>query len=93
MACLARLRLPAVPNTVAVAAVADHSGTPVVTVVRDTKAYEVDVKLEVRAVEQIQTVEGISPGDVVVTNGGYGLPEGCPVRIATDRATDKASGL
>ncbi len=95
LVCLVRLWLPAVPNAVAVpiAAVADHSGRAVVTVVRDAKAYEVDVKLGVRAVNQVQILEGVSAGDIVVTKGGYGLPDGCPVRIASESAPVETSGL
>jgi multidrug efflux pump subunit AcrA (membrane-fusion protein) len=81
--CHARVWLPEIAGTLAVpvSAVADHSGTAVVTVVRDGKAYEVEVELGAQTHELVQVVKGLSPGDTVVTAGGYGLPEGCPVRI------------
>jgi multidrug efflux pump subunit AcrA (membrane-fusion protein) len=54
----------------------------VVTVIRDDKAYEVEVELGAQTHQWVQVLKGLSPGDVVVTAGGCGLPEGCPVRIA-----------
>ncbi len=37
-----------------------------------------------RTRDLIQIVKGLSNGDQVATAGGYGLPEGCPVRIVAD---------
>jgi multidrug efflux pump subunit AcrA (membrane-fusion protein) len=90
--CQARVFLPEIKDVVAVpmSAVADRSGTPVVTVVRDGKAYEVEVRLGTETHEFVQIVEGLEPGDVVATAGGYGLPEGCPVRILPDIASAAA---
>ena len=68
---------------VPVAAIADRSGTPVVSVVREAKSYEIAVKLGAQTQEYVQIIEGISPEDWVVTEGGYGLPDGCPVEILT----------
>lgn len=81
LACRGRVWLPEVADALVVpaAAVADRSGTPVVTVVRDGKAFEIEVKLGVQTQEKTQVVEGLAPGDTVITEGGYGLPEGCPV--------------
>lgn len=83
LSCQARLWLPAVADVLAVplAAVADHSGTPVVTVIRDGKAHEVEVETGVETRELIEILKGLSPGDTVATAGGYGLPDGCPVQI------------
>jgi hypothetical protein len=29
-------------------------------------------------------VEGLSPGDLVAVQGGYGLPEGCPCVVTVE---------
>jgi len=83
LACRGRIWLPEVADAIVVpvAAVADRSGTPVVSVVREAKSYEVAVKLGAQTQEHVQIVEGVAPEDWVVTEGGYGLPDGCPVEI------------
>jgi HlyD family secretion protein len=83
LACRGRVWLPEIANAlvIPVAAVADRSGTPVVSVVRDGKSFEVEVKLGAQTQQQVQVLEGLVPGDTVVTEGGYGLPEGCPVLV------------
>lgn len=90
LSCRVRVWLPDVPDAlvVPVAAIADREGTPVVTVARDNKAYEIEVKLGVQTQELAQVTQGLSPGDLVVTEGGYGLPEDCPVRIVPDSPPD-----
>jgi multidrug efflux pump subunit AcrA (membrane-fusion protein) len=83
MSCQARVWLPAITDALAVplAAVGDHSGTPVVTVIRDGKAHEIEVETGVETSELIEIRKGLSPGDTVATAGGYGLPDECPVQI------------
>lgn len=89
LACRGRLQLPEIPNVLAipVAAVADHAGTPVVTVVRDGKAHEVEITLGTRTQDLVEVAAGLEAGDWVVTEGGYGLPENCPVRVAPHSST------
>ena len=91
LSCQARVSLPEVADALAipVAAVADDSGTPVVTVIRDGKAYEIEVALGVETRELVQVLQGLLPTDMVATVGGYGLPEGCPVQIIDDRLASK----
>lgn len=83
LGCHARVWLPEIPVALAIpiAAVADHSGTPVVTVIRDKQAHEVKVTLGAKTRDLVQVLSGLSPGDLVATTGGYGLPEGCPVQV------------
>ena len=83
LACRARVWLPDVAEALVVpaSAVADRSGTPVVSVVRDGKSFEIEVKLGVQTRDKTQVLEGLAPGDTVIIEGGYGLPEGCPVRL------------
>ncbi len=84
--CQVHVSLPELPDTlvVPVAAVGDNSGTSVVTIIRDGKAYETEVKLGITAGDQVQILNGLSPGDVIATAGGYGLPDGCPVQVVAD---------
>jgi len=86
LACKARVWLPEIAEAIAVpiSAIADHAGTPVVTVIRDGKATEVPVTVGVRTERFAQIIDGLSTGDVVATKGGYGLPEGCPVEIVSN---------
>ncbi|HPM81165.1 MAG TPA: efflux RND transporter periplasmic adaptor subunit [Candidatus Anammoximicrobium sp.] len=87
LACRARVWLPELDNvlTIPVTAVADHAGTPVVTVIRDGKAHEVEARLGVQTMEKVQVLAGLSAGDYVVTEGGYGLPENCPVQVQAEQ--------
>ena len=61
LSCQARVWLPAVPDVLVVplAAVADHSGTPVVTVLRDGKAHEVEVETGAETGELIEILKGL----------------------------------
>lgn len=94
LACRMRVWLPELNDalTIPVAAVADRDGTPVVTLIRDGKAYEVPVTLGVSTKEQIQVVDGLKAGDLVTTERGYGLPDGCPVRIVSDAPENGGAG-
>lgn len=86
LSCHAIVFLPEIPDAIAVpvAAIADHSGTPVVTVIRDGAAYEVEVETGAETEELVQILKGLAPGDKVATAGGYGLPDGCPVQVVAD---------
>lgn len=91
LGCRARVWLPPIVNAVVipVSAVSDRSGMAVVTVIRDGRAYEVEVRIGTETSELVHVLEGIVPGDQVATAGGYGLPEGCPVRIVEDLASSR----
>jgi multidrug efflux pump subunit AcrA (membrane-fusion protein) len=93
LACQVRVWLPTIPNVlvIPVAAIADHDGTPVVTVVRDNQAYETEVVLGVQTREQAQVTKGLSPGDLVAVQGGYGLPEGCPCSVTMESDAENKS--
>lgn len=92
LACQVRVWLPAVPEVlvIPVAAIADRDGTPVVTVIRDNKAYETEVSLGVQTRERVQVIKGLSPGDLVAVQGGYGLPEGCPCIVTVETGGQSA---
>ncbi len=80
--CRVRVWLPSIPDALAVPlrAVADRNGTTVVSVARDGKAFEVEVTVGATAGDFVQITSGLSEGDHVIVDGGYGLPEGCPVK-------------
>jgi len=84
--CRVRVSLPEIPETLAVpvAAVADRDGVAVVTLVRDGKSYETPVEIGVHTSDAIQITNGIASGDVVVTEGGYGLPDETPVTTVAE---------
>ena len=94
LGCRARVSLAEIPDALAVptSAVADNAGKAIITVIRDDKAFEVEVELGAHTLESVQVVKGLSAGDTVITAGGYGLPEGCPVRVVPDLAVAKATG-
>ena len=80
-ACQCQIWFTAVENavTVPIAALSDTDGASVVTVIRDNKAYEIPVTRGARTNENVQIVEGLTAGEIVAVQNGYGLPEGFPV--------------
>ena len=93
LGCRARVSLDEIPNALAVpsSAVADNAGKSIISVIREDKSFEVEVELGAYTSEAVQVIKGISAGDTVITAGGYGLPEGCPVRVVDDLAAVKAT--
>jgi membrane fusion protein (multidrug efflux system) len=92
LSCEAKVALQPVEHALAVPvqAIADRSGAPVVTVIREGKAHEIEVETGTETDEFVQVLKGLHAGDVVATEGGYGLPDGCPVKIvAGDTLADK----
>ncbi len=85
--CRASLALPEVHDALAipVEAIGDNAGSPVVTVIRDGKAYETHVEIGSETTQLVQITHGLTAGDTVATMGGYGLPDGCPVTIVPSR--------
>ncbi|MFA6241136.1 MAG: efflux RND transporter periplasmic adaptor subunit [Candidatus Hydrogenedentales bacterium] len=85
LACRVSLTLPELPDALVVptAAVADHNGEAVVTVIRDNKAYQAVVKTGVRTRDHVQILEGLNAGETVALEGGYALPDECPVHVVT----------
>ncbi len=85
LACRVRVWLPPIEQAIVVpiSAVADREGTSVLHVVRDDKAYEIQVSIGADTRKYAQIMDGLSPGDLVITKGGYGLPDGCPVKTTS----------
>jgi len=84
LACRVRVWLPPIEQAIVVpiSAVADREGTSILHVVRDKKAYEVRVSIGADTRGYVQIINGLSPGNLVITEGGYGLPDGCPVKTS-----------
>jgi len=70
---------------------ADDGSTNVLVVGSDGAAHKRAVKLGLRTTEKVQILSGVSPSDLVVTEGGYGLDEGTKVKIGgkEDKGDDK----
>jgi HlyD family secretion protein len=71
----------------------DEGGSIVVTVDETNTAHETNVQVGVREGEMVQvlyalqpdaTIEGVQPGERVVTVGGLGLEDGSKVRVVND---------
>lgn len=60
---------------------ADDGSTTVLTVGADGIAYKRAVKVGLRTAAAVQILEGASPSDTVITEGGYGLDEGTKVKL------------
>jgi HlyD family secretion protein len=79
-----------VPNE---ALIATKSGTPAVMVVgADNVAHQKDVKTGITDGHDTQVLSGVQPGDMVVTQGAYGMDDGTKVKIVAAGAEDDAAG-
>jgi HlyD family secretion protein len=60
---------------------ADDGSTNVLLVGSDGAAHKHAVKIGLRTAEKVQIVSGVTPADMVITEGGYGLDEGTKVKV------------
>jgi HlyD family secretion protein len=76
----------------------DEGGSIVMTVDETNTAHETNVQVGLREGEMVQvlyalqpdaTIEGVQPGERVVTVGGLGLEDGAKVRVVTDNAASE----
>lgn len=56
--------------------------TSVMVIGKDMHAHQTGVTTGIREGDEVQIVSGIHPGEQVVTNGSYGLPDGTRVQIS-----------
>ncbi len=74
------------PSAVVVPVVAllpsSEGGVAVMAVGPDSVAHQKTVKTGVRDAGNVQILEGVSPGDLVIVEGGVGLEDGAKVKIA-----------
>lgn len=84
----ATLHATAVPNAVQVPASAimpgEDGGTNVLVIAADGTAKKRAVKLGIRTSDKVQILEGATPADTVITEGGYGIDDGTKVKIGGD---------
>ncbi len=64
----------------------DDGGTNVLVVGADGTAQKRSVQVGIRTQAAVQIVSGVTPADMVITEGGYGLDDGTKVKIG-DEAT------
>lgn len=67
---------------------APEGGTTVITVGNDGRAHQKEVKAGVKQGDQVQIVEGLQPGEKVVSSGAYGLPDNTKVKVETAQAAE-----
>ena len=64
--------------------------TSVMVVSPDGAAHKKAVTLGISDGEDVQVVNGIAPGDMVITGGAFGLDEGTKVKVGPAEADDEA---
>lgn len=60
---------------------ADDGSTNVLVVGSDGSAHKRAVKVGLRTTDKVQILSGVSPTDMVITEGGYGLDDGTKVKV------------
>ncbi len=58
-----------------------EGGTFVMLAGADGKAHQTPVKLGIKQQDDVQVIEGVKPGDKVITAGAYGLPDNTKIEI------------
>ncbi|HEY4011378.1 MAG TPA: efflux RND transporter periplasmic adaptor subunit [Acidobacteriaceae bacterium] len=86
-----------IPNAVQLPANAivpgEDGGTNVLVVGADGTAKKRAVKVGIRTTDKVQILEGVTPADMVITEGGYGLDDGTKVKVGgKDEGDDSDSG-
>lgn len=66
----------------------DDGGTSVLTVQPDGTAKKVAVTVGLRTTDKVQILSGVTPSDLVITEGGYGLDDGSKVKVGGDKDDD-----
>ena len=74
-----------IPNAIQLPAAAvlpaDDGSTTVLVVGADGAAHKRAVKVGLRTTDKVQIISGVSPADMVITEGGYGLDDGTKVTV------------
>jgi multidrug efflux pump subunit AcrA (membrane-fusion protein) len=80
----------AVPLPTAAILPADDGSTTVLVVGVDGAAHKRAVQVGLRTTEEVQILSGVTPSDIVVTEGGYGLDDGTKVTVGSGKDDDKS---
>jgi len=67
---------------------ADDGSTTVLVVGADGAAHKRAVQVGLRTTEKVQILNGVTPSDMVVTEGGYGLDDGTKVTVGGGKGDD-----
>ncbi len=71
---------------------ADGTAKSVMVMAADGTAHRRAVKLGIETAKTVEVLDGISPTDMVITTGAYGLDDGTKVKIAKPGAGDLTDG-
>jgi HlyD family secretion protein len=69
---------------------ADDGSATVLIVGADGAAHKRAVQVGLRTTEKVQILSGVTPADVVVTEGGYGLDDGTKITVNNGKDDDKS---
>lgn len=69
---------------------ADDGSTTVLIVGADGAAHKRAVQVGLRTTEKVQILAGVSPADLVVTEGGYGLDDGTKIIVGSGKDDGKS---
>ena len=69
----------------------DDGSTNVLVIGADGAAHKRAVKVGIRTTEKAQILSGVTPADLVITDGGYGLDEGTKVKVGAKDEDDKGA--
>jgi multidrug efflux pump subunit AcrA (membrane-fusion protein) len=61
---------------------AEHNKFYVFTIGDNRRAHRTNVATGIRATNEIQVTQGLKPGELVITSGGYALSDGLNVRAS-----------
>jgi RND family efflux transporter MFP subunit len=75
----------------AVQTAADGTTKSVMVITADGTAHKRVVKLGIQTAETVQVLDGLTPNDMVITTGAYGLDDGTKVKIGKPDADDSDS--
>lgn len=70
---------------------AEDGTTSVMVIGKDQVAHQTPVKTGIHEGSEVQVVSGLAPGEQVVTQGAYGLPDGTKVAISTNAGPSKGA--
>lgn len=83
-----------IPNAVVIPASAllasDDGGEKVMIAGSDNLAHETAVKLGVRNGDDVQILDGVKPGQMVITSGAYGLDDKAKIKISESKTGETA---
>jgi HlyD family secretion protein len=68
-----------------------EGGTSVMLAGNDGRAHQKDVKVGIKQGDQVQILEGLQPGEKVVSSGAYGLPDNTKIKVESQQVSDGTS--